>query len=119
MRFGKKKPPKGIELLENEFFLATIEPRPGQVLEDDLAPAVRSLDDDADRHVLPLFTSEYALRQVYPQGSAWVKVPFPDALRLFVEGDWVALLVDPGYELTQELSRTEAEELLAHVDLDG
>jgi SseB protein N-terminal domain len=116
VRFRKKKPPKGIELLDGEFLVATVEPRPGQVLEDDLAPSVRSLDDAADRHVLPLFTSEYALRQVYPQGSAWVRVPFSDALRLFVGGEWVAVLVDPGYELTQELSRTEAEELLAHLD---
>ena len=116
MRFRKPKPPKGIELLDGEFLLATLEPRPGQVLEDDLAPAVRSLDDAADRHVLPLFTSEYALHQVYPQGSAWVRVPFPDALRLFVAGEWEAAQIDPGYELTQELSRAEAEELLAHVE---
>jgi SseB protein N-terminal domain len=116
VRFRKAKPPNGVELLDGEYLLATVEPRPGQVLEDDLAPVVRSFDDDADRHVLPLFTSEYALRQVYPQGSAWVKVPFPDALRLFVAGDWEAVLVDPGYELTQELSRAEAEQLLAHVD---
>lgn len=115
MLFRRKKPPKGVELLDGEFLVATVEPRPGQVLEDDLAPAVRSLDDEADRHVLPLFTSEYALRTVYPQGSAWVRVPFPEALRLFVAGDWVAVLVDPGYELTQELSRAEAKELLAHV----
>ncbi len=114
MRFRKAKPPKGAELLDDEFLLATVEPRPGQVLEDDLAPAVRSLDDAADRHVLPLFTSEYALHQIYPQGSAWVKVHFPDALRLFVDGDWEAVLVDPGYELTQELSRAEAKQLLAH-----
>ena len=39
---------------------------------------------------------------------------FPDALRLFVDGDWEAVLVDPGYELTQELSRAEAKQLLAH-----
>jgi SseB protein N-terminal domain len=116
VRFRKKKPPKGVELLDGEFLVATVEPRPGQVLEDDLARSVRSLDDDADRHVLPLFTSEYALRQVYPQGSAWVRVPFPDALRLFVAGDWMAVQVDPGYELTQELSRAEAEELLEHAD---
>jgi hypothetical protein len=115
VRFRRKKPPKGVELLEGEFLVATIEPRPGQAPEDDLTPAVRSLDDDADRHVLPLFTSEYALTRVYPRGSAWVRVPFPDALRLFVAGEWVAILVDPGYELTQELSRAEAKELLAHV----
>jgi SseB protein N-terminal domain len=116
VRFRKKKPPKGIELLDGEFLLATVEPRAGQVLEDDLMPAVRSLDDTDDRHVLPLFTSEYALRQVYPQGSAWVRVPFPEALKLFVGGDWVVAQVDPGYELTQELSRAEAKELLAHVE---
>jgi SseB protein N-terminal domain len=116
VRFRKAKPPKGVELLDDELLVATVEPRPGQVLEDDLAPAVRSLDDEDDRHVLPLFTSEYALSQVYPQGSAWVKVQFQDALRLFVAGDWVAMLVDPGYELTQELSRDDAERLLAHVD---
>ena len=116
MRFRRKKPPKGVELLDGEFLVATVEPRPGQVLEDDLTPAVRSLDDEADRHVLPLFTSEYALRTIYPQGSAWARVPFPEALRLFVAGDWTAVLVDPGYELTQELSRAEAKELLAHID---
>jgi hypothetical protein len=115
----RKKPPKGIELLDAEFLLATIEPRPGQVLEDDLAPAVRSLDDEAEHHVLPLFTNDYALRGVYPQGSAWVRVPFPDILRLFVDGDWEALVVDPAQADGQELSRAEAEQLLAHVDLDG
>lgn len=115
MRFRKQKPPKGVELLGDDFLLATIEPRPGQVLEDDLGPALRSLDDDADRHVLPLFTSEYALQQIYPQGSAWVRVPFSEVLRLFVAGEWEAAVVDPGYELTQELSRAEAKELLAHV----
>jgi SseB protein N-terminal domain len=116
VRFRKKRPPKGIELLDGEFLLATVEPRPGQVLEDDLMPAVRSLDDADDRHVLPLFTSEYALRQIYPQGSAWVRVPLADALKLLVAGDWVAAQVDPGHELTQELSRAEAKELLAHAE---
>jgi SseB protein N-terminal domain len=116
VRLRRKQPPKGHELLDREFLLATVEPRPGQVLEDDLGSAVRSLDDDADRHVLPLFTSEYALRQIYPQGSAWVRVPFPDALRLLVAGEWEAVLVDPGYELTQEVSRADAELLLAEID---
>jgi type III secretion system (T3SS) SseB-like protein len=116
MRFRRKRAPKGVELLDGEFLLATVEPRPGQVLEDDLAPAVRSLDDADDRHVLPLFTSEDALRQIYPQGSAWVLVPFADALRLFVAGDWVVAQVDPGNEPTRELSRAEAKELLAHAE---
>jgi hypothetical protein len=112
VRFRRQKPPEGLELLAAEFLLAPIEPRPGQVSEDDLGTAVRSLTSAADRYVLPLFTSEYGLREIYPQGSAWVSVPFPDVLRLFVGGDWDVLVVDPGSTNPRELSRADAEALL-------
>ncbi len=118
MRLRRRKPPDGIELLEAEFLLATIEPRPGQTLEDDLGAAVRSLTDDADRHVLPLFTSEYALERIYPQGSAWVRVHLPDALRLLADGDWELALIDPGYDGAREISHAQAEALLAEVASD-
>jgi hypothetical protein len=114
----RRKPPAGHELLEAEFLVATVDHGPGaggRVDEHDLAPAVRSLTDGSDRQVLPVFTNEYALRGVYPQGSAWVRVPFPEILRLFAGGDWEAIVVDPEHEPAQEISRSDAERLLADV----
>jgi SseB protein N-terminal domain len=119
VRFRKPKPPEGLDLLDREFLLATVEhglvPPTGQTLEHDLPTSVRSLDDDADRHVLPLFTSEYGLREIYPDGSAWVSAPFPDVLRLFVDGDWDVAVIDPGSTDPREVPRENAEALLEHV----
>lgn len=114
MRFRRQQPPRGHERLGAAFLVATVEPRPGQVLEDDLTSAMRSLTDDADRRVLPLFTSEYALTKIYPHGSAWVSVQLSDALRLFVDGDWDVVVVDPDQQDAEEFSRADAELLLTH-----
>jgi hypothetical protein len=101
--------------MDKEFLVATVEHGSALVLqsvEHELPTSVRSLTDDADRHVLPLFTSEYGLREIYPLGSAWVSVPFPDILRLFVDGDWDVVVVDPGSTNPQDVSRADAEALL-------
>lgn len=116
MRLRRQTPPEGLELLDRQFILATVEPGrgslTGQTLEHDLPTSVRSLADDAGRHVLPLFTSEYGLREIYPQGSAWVSVAFPDVLRLFVGGDWEVAVIDPGSTDPRDVSREDAEALL-------
>jgi type III secretion system (T3SS) SseB-like protein len=118
VRFRKPKPPEGLDLLDREFILATVEhglvAPTGQTLEHDLPTSVRSLDDD-DRHVLPLFTSEFGLREIYPQGSAWVSVPFGDVLRLLVGGDWDVAVIDPGSTDPREVPRANAKALLEHV----
>ena len=109
--------------MDKEFILATVEPGrgslTGQTLEHDLPTSVRSLDDDAGRHVLPLFTSEYGMREIYPQDSAWVSVTFPDVLRLFVHGDWDVAVIDPGSTDPREVPRADAEALLDHVADDA
>ncbi len=110
--------PDGHELLDAAFLLATVEHGPdvhGHALEQDLKATVRSLDEP-ERHVLPLFTSEDVLDEIYPQGSTWVRLPLPDILRLFADGDWDAAIVDPGQADARELSREEIEQLLAHAD---
>ena len=121
MRFRKKKPSEGLELLDGEFILATVEPgrcSTGQTSSTTCRPPCARSTTTPTATFCRSSRASTALREVYPQGSAWVSVPFPDVLRLFVDGDWDVAVIDPGSTDPREVPRADAEALLDHTGGD-